>query len=179
MNHRTRVVALLPSYAADWEDIKDMDVSDIKGNVSEDMKRFSTALFRFFVSTEDKSYGAAVGQRLKFLEINIWGEGRSACGESIFEIMVGEDMCNVFGTLHGACAAYIVDPCSVSSLVTLGTFLGIDGTGVSQSMNLIWHSPVRMGTKLRVVATSMSMKGRVRSARCEVSEVSRRDSETI
>jgi hypothetical protein len=21
------------------------------------------------------------------------------------------DMCNVFGTLHGACAAYIMDPC--------------------------------------------------------------------
>ena len=67
------------------------------------------------------------------------------------------------GTLHGACAAYIVDQyvlysiyelfffrspyacsCSVSSLVLLGASLGIDGGGVSQSMNLIWHNSIKM-----------------------------------
>ena len=69
-------------------------------------------------------------------------------------------MCNVFGTLHGACAAYIIDPyvfysskvffevrvdrcrCSVSALITLGRTIGVDGTGVSQSMNLIWHRSI-------------------------------------
>ena len=36
--------------------------------------------------------------------------------------------------------------CSVSSLVLLGAFLGIDGGGggVSQSMNLIWHNSIKM-----------------------------------
>lgn len=68
-------------------------------------------------------------------------------------------MCNVFGTLHGACAAYIIDPyvfysskevradlgrCSVSALITLGRTVGVDGTGVSQSMNLIWHRSIRL-----------------------------------
>ena len=37
--------------------------------------------------------------------------------------------------------------CSVSSLVLLGASLGIDGGGVSQSMNLIWHNPVKMRVK--------------------------------
>ncbi|TFK69436.1 hypothetical protein BDN72DRAFT_840406 [Pluteus cervinus] len=89
-------------------------------------------------------------------------------GEAIFELVVERDMCNVFGTLHGGCAAYIIDPCSSSALVVMGRALGIDGTGVSQSMNLIWHQPAHVGAKLRIVATSMFMHGRVRTARCEL-----------
>jgi hypothetical protein len=34
--------------------------------------------------------------------------------------------------------------CSVSALVVLGAAIGIDGTGVSQSMNLIWHQPAKL-----------------------------------
>ena len=82
--------------------------------------------------------------------------------------------------------------CSVSSLVLLGASLGIDGGGVSQSMNLIWHNSIKMqvhriftpffffppcsskqlirGTRLKVVSTSLSMKRRISTARCEVSK---------
>ncbi|KAJ3511169.1 hypothetical protein NLJ89_g4256 [Agrocybe chaxingu] len=157
-----------PPIFASQVDGKALDVSDIQGNVSEEMKRESLYVFRHFVSTQGNSYGAEVGERIKMTSVNIWGDGGEACGETVFEITVEKDMCNIFGTLHGACAAYIVDPCSVSSLVVLGRVKGIDGTGVSQSMNLIWHHPVRLGTKLRIVSTSMSLKGRVRTARCEL-----------
>ena len=78
--------------------------------------------------------------------------------------------------------------CSVSSLVLLGASLGLDGGGVSQSMNLVWHNSIKMqvhrvfikypflfvlkesfrGTRLKVVSTSLSMKNRIRTARCEV-----------
>ena len=34
--------------------------------------------------------------------------------------------------------------CSVSSLVLLGASLGLDGGGVSQSMNLVWHNSIKM-----------------------------------
>lgn len=163
---------------------ENVEVSHIAGNLSDDAKRRGVSAFTYFVSTADKSYGASVGQRLKPVEMNVWKEGSAAAyGETIFEITVDEDMCNVFGTLHGACAAYIIDPyvfylffevrvdrgrCSVSALITLGRTIGVDGTGVSQSMNLIWHRSIRLGTKLRVVSTSMSLRGRVRSARCEL-----------
>ncbi|KIJ94376.1 hypothetical protein K443DRAFT_683795 [Laccaria amethystina LaAM-08-1] len=150
---------------------KDIEVSHITGNLSDDAKRRSVSAFTYFVSTVDKSYGASVGQRLKPLEMNVWKEGSAAAyGETVFEITVDKDMCNVFGTLHGACAAYIIDPCSVSALITLGRTIGVDGTGVSQSMNLIWHRSIRLGSKLRVVSTSMSLRGRVRSSRCELWE---------
>ncbi|KAF9458491.1 hypothetical protein BDZ94DRAFT_1201082 [Collybia nuda] len=146
-----------------------LDVSSIKGNLSDEEKLQCAKVFARFVSTREKSYGADVGQRLKFIGMNVWGKGSSsAYGETIFEIEVEKDMCNIFGTLHGACAAYIIDPCSVSSLVVLGTVTGVDGTGVSQSMNLIWHQPARLGTRLRVVSTSVFIHGRVRSARCEL-----------
>jgi acyl-coenzyme A thioesterase 13 len=111
---------------------KDIQVSHISGNLSDDAKRRSVSAFTYFVSTVDKSYGASVGQRLKPLEMNVWKGGSAAAyGETVFEITVDKgtiwllsigffwefwfmglmiDMCNVFGTLHGACAAYIIDP---------------------------------------------------------------------
>jgi len=87
-----------------------VDVSQIKGNVTDEQKQLAGNLFSYFVSTREKSYGADIGQRLKIVEMNIWGKGEAAYGETIFEIDIQKDMCNVFGTLHGACAAYMVDP---------------------------------------------------------------------
>ncbi|KAG5644800.1 hypothetical protein DXG03_007622 [Asterophora parasitica] len=143
-----------------------IDVSRIKGNVSEDEKISALKIFSHFV---DKSYGDYVGRRLELVEVNVWGKsGPAASAETVFEIDVAKDMCNIFGNLHGGCAAYMVDPCSVSSLVVLGNATGVDGSGVSQSMNLIWHQPARAGDKLRIVSTSVFIHGRVRSARCEI-----------
>ena len=42
-----------------------------------------------------------------------------------------------FAHLYAFCS------CSVSSLVLLGASLGLDGGGVSQSMNLIWHNSIK------------------------------------
>ncbi|KAG7447740.1 uncharacterized protein BT62DRAFT_790387 [Guyanagaster necrorhizus] len=131
-----------------------VDVSTIKGNISNEEKQLGANIFSYFVNSREESYGAEVGRRLRLVEMNIWGRdasGTAAQGQTIFEIDVEKDMCNVFGTLHGACAAYIVDPCSVSSLVVLGAAIGADETGVSQSLNVIWHQPAKMGTTLRVI----------------------------
>ncbi|KDR84177.1 hypothetical protein GALMADRAFT_54329 [Galerina marginata CBS 339.88] len=157
----------------EWVDKKHVDASDIRGNVSEETKKTCLMVFRFFVSTPGKSYGAEIGENLKLVEINIlkmdrFGKGPSTYAETAVDVTVKKDMCNVFHILHGACAAYIVDLCSVSSLVALGTSLGFDGTGVSQSMNLIWHHPIHLGEEVTVVSTSMSARGRVRTVKCEL-----------
>lgn len=180
-----------PSFFHSLPAAADVDVSQIKGNVSDEEKRLGANIFAYFVNAREESYGAEVGQRLRLVEMNIWGKdarGAAAQGQTVFEIDVeaGEcqsvsavalmssadgqhaDMCNVYGTLHGACAAYIVDPCSVSSLVVLGAAIGADGTGISQSLNLIWHQPAKMGAKLRVLSHSVYIHGRIRTARCEV-----------
>jgi len=133
-------------YERDWADkeIMDNEVSQVKGNVPQDMKRRCLAIFRYFVGMRDTSYGADIGRRLKMVELNVWDHTRvknaegSKCetskkenykakyAETIVEIIVEKgvcfiyfphidhttyisDMINVLGTLHGACAAFIVD----------------------------------------------------------------------
>ncbi|KAK0207081.1 hypothetical protein DFS33DRAFT_1273408 [Desarmillaria ectypa] len=133
-----------------------IDVSTIKGNISDSEKQLGANIFSYFVNSREESYGAEVGRRLRLIEMNIWGRdasGTAAQGQTIFEIDVekGESF-----------------TCSVSSLVVLGAAIGADGTGVSQSLNVIWHQPAKMGTTLRVVSTSVFIHGRIRTARCEL-----------
>jgi len=87
MDHRSRST-LPPNYLHFWDNNKDADVSSIKGNISDDLKRLGQAAWDFFVSTEDKSYGANIGKRLKFLEMNIWGERGLSYAETICLISI-------------------------------------------------------------------------------------------
>ena len=161
----------------------DIDISSIKGNISDDLKRWGQAAWDFFVSTEDKSYGANIGKRLKFVEMNIWGEKGLSYAETVCLITIDKGMLhpcytttkseffpcwNLFIQIYATflkhsmglvqrilwismLVLWIYDPlkqnacsCSVSSLVLMGASLGLDGGGVSQSMNLIWHNPIKM-----------------------------------
>lgn len=103
---------------------------EISGNATDEEKQLGVNVFSHFVGTDDSSYGAAIGQRLKVVEMNVWQRHESSVhGHTVFETEVsrGEDshnvfsipcvcslytadMCNVLGTLHGACAALIIDP---------------------------------------------------------------------
>ena len=168
-----------PSKSTLTPNYKNSDVSSIKGNISDDLKRLGQAAWDFFVSTEDKSYGANIGKRLKFVEMNIWGEGGLSYAETvcfitiekgiflstlkflilllkfaqIYAIFLEHSMglvqhilwisMNLFMNLEHS-LLICTRSCSVSSLVLLGASLGLDGGGVSQSMNLIWHKPVQM-----------------------------------
>ena len=83
MGHCSRSTLPSPNYMHLWDVNRDIDVSTIKGNVSEDLKRLGQAAWDFFVSTEDKSFGANIGKRLKFAEMNIWRENGSSYAETI------------------------------------------------------------------------------------------------
>ncbi|KAI3598426.1 hypothetical protein WG66_000716 [Moniliophthora roreri] len=91
-----------------------------------------------------------------------------AMAQTICEIDVTKNMCNIFGNLHGGCSAYMIDHCSVSALVSLGIVAGIDGTGVSQSLSLQWYRPAILGTKLKIISTTVSLDGYIRTARSEL-----------
>ncbi|KAK0190366.1 hypothetical protein F5146DRAFT_1043953, partial [Armillaria mellea] len=134
------------------------DYSSIEGNIPLAQKQRCAEIFAHFIGQPATSFGAAIGRDLRLAMVNV-------C-----EIEVTRDMCNVYGTLHGGCAAYLIDPCSVSALVALGVATGTDGTGVSQSMNLIWHRPAKQGTQLRIVSNTITMDGRLRSSRSEIQD---------
>jgi len=201
----------------------DVNVSQIKGNITDKQKQLLVNTFFYFIDSREKSYGADIGQRLKILEMNVWErEGSAPYGEVILEIEVkkGERLLLALRLLLNfcyyfkICATYLekctvhvhrtwpnrtcctsvpnnswcqsLFSCTISSLVVLGIATGVDGAGLSQSMNLIWHQPAHLfvlpftyvwyrltheiyrGDKLRIIATSISNHGHVRSARCEV-----------
>ncbi|KAG9226941.1 hypothetical protein CCMSSC00406_0003386 [Pleurotus cornucopiae] len=57
------------------------------------------------------------------------------------EIQVTRGMLNGAGMLHGGCVAYLVDNCCSTPLVVLGLMQGRNGVGVTQAMNVLFHSP--------------------------------------
>ncbi|KAF8166984.1 hypothetical protein BJ912DRAFT_823736, partial [Pholiota molesta] len=141
----------------------------IKGNLAKEDKQILFALLQVFVGTVEKQvYSAQVGERMKCVEMSIWGEKSTCTGQAVFEVTVEKDMCNTFDTLHAGCAAYMVDPCTVASLFITSTKTGKDAGGFTQSMNLIWHNPVQRGAKIRIIATSVAAQGRIRTMRCEI-----------
>ncbi|KAI0819179.1 hypothetical protein BC628DRAFT_1404185 [Trametes gibbosa] len=87
---------------------------------------------------------------------------------TVCEFLVEEDMLNVHGVLSGACAMLLIDIGTFSALFALGAVVGIDPSGVSTSMNLVWHAPAFRGTTVRLVNTSLTLKPRMAAARCEV-----------
>ncbi|KAJ7223056.1 HotDog domain-containing protein [Mycena pura] len=90
-------------------------------------------------------------------------EGRVVC-----EIVVTEDMLNGGGNLHGGCSAYLIDNCSSLSLMIVQP-----GPNVSQSLNIVYHSPATLGDKLRIVNTSIAIGARALSARAEIWNVTK------
>ncbi|ESK86519.1 hypothetical protein Moror_9839 [Moniliophthora roreri MCA 2997] len=153
------------------------DVSQIRGNLTDAQKRTAAQTFAHFIGTPSTSFGAEIGRNLKIVEINVkvpTNEERprvamhDAMAQTICEIDVTKNMCNIFGNLHGGCSAYMIDHCSVSALVSLGIVAGIDGTGVSQSLSLQWYRPAILGTKLKIISTTVSLDGYIRTARSEL-----------
>ncbi|KAF5362829.1 hypothetical protein D9757_013835 [Collybiopsis confluens] len=59
-----------------------------------------------------------------------------------------------------------MDPARATSSIRAA--MGVNSTGVSQSLNLVWHQPAKIGTRLNVVSTSMYTEGWIRTARVEL-----------
>ncbi|KAF9495230.1 hypothetical protein BDN71DRAFT_896753 [Pleurotus eryngii] len=136
----------------------------------------------------DDFFGYAVGRRVRLVDIRVYpshsstqslngGDGGMGGIErgierleasTTAEIQVTRGMLNGAGMLHGGCVAYLVDNCCSTPLVVLGLMQGRNGVGVTQAMNVLFHSPAAVGTTLRIVSTSISLGGRVMSSRCEM-----------
>ncbi|KAJ7124664.1 HotDog domain-containing protein [Mycena crocata] len=159
-----------------------VDVTQIRGNIPDAEKQVNANVLAYFATGSGRSpfppFGTEIGGKLKIVELNVWDDKESASGsaesEVVLEIEVTRSMCNVYGTMHGGCAAYMLDPATVASTVLLGLAKGFDGTGVSQSMNIHWHHPAPLGSTLIITTRSVFVDGRARLARCEMRDKSTR-----
>ncbi|KAF9528052.1 HotDog domain-containing protein [Crepidotus variabilis] len=157
--------------ASDVPKPSQVDISGIAGNVSTEIKEFITYMF---IDRGDHPpvFGRSILDRMRTTDIWVQQkpeEPMKVEAKVIIEMVVGEDMLNGGGNMHGGCAAFLVDVCSTLALTALGMAQTgtVQGT-VSQSLNLIYHSPAAPGDQLKIVNTTLTMGSRVVSARTEI-----------
>ncbi|KAJ8585249.1 hypothetical protein M405DRAFT_822088 [Rhizopogon salebrosus TDB-379] len=158
-----------------WVDPKSLanygDASQIQGNVSHNVKQLILNTFIAYGAGDEHCFGHSVAKAVKFVDISAQ-ESHEKRGRmeatTVAEIVVSKSMLNGAGMLHGGCLAFLIDNCCSTPLVALGLIQNINGVGVTQSMNIMFHSPAPAGSCLRIVSTSVAMGGRIMSARCEV-----------
>ncbi|KAI0265062.1 HotDog domain-containing protein [Gloeopeniophorella convolvens] len=137
----------------------------IKGNLSPELKQKLESLMHEAMARPTE-FGGNISKRVVLTEASIVPkveeesrtEARIVC-----EMVVEQDMANPGGVLHGACAALLIDVCS-----TLVFLASSRGPGVSASMDVIYHAPAAVGSKIRIINTAMAVGGRIMSARTEI-----------
>ncbi|KAI0754956.1 hypothetical protein C8Q80DRAFT_1266487 [Daedaleopsis nitida] len=170
------------------------DATAVKSNLSEDDVKLSQNILAYHVahSPGSKVFGSGPASGLKLDEVWVHRRNHSQSGGPtvggtsddgttsgqrradelegviVCELTVTEEMLNVHGTLAGACAVLVIDFATFASLFALSAVTGVDPSGFSTSMTIVWHAPAVRGMTLRFVGTTLSFKGRVASARCEV-----------
>ncbi|KAG0708099.1 HotDog domain-containing protein [Suillus ampliporus] len=144
------------------------DASQIQGNVSPYVKQLILNTFIAYGAGDEHCFGHSVAKAVKFVDISVYGSHEKQSrmeATTVAEIVVSKSMLNGAGMLHGGCLAFLIDN---TPLVALGLVRNINGVGVTQSMNIMFHSPAPAGSCLRITSTSVAMGARIMSARCEV-----------
>ncbi|EDR00370.1 uncharacterized protein LACBIDRAFT_314361 [Laccaria bicolor S238N-H82] len=154
-----------------------LDISHIAGNASPEIKRFLGYPSLFFGShmsanVDSPIFGEEIQKRIKVTELSVDEKREEASrleGRVVAEIVVAEDMLNGNGTLHGGCIAWLIDMCSSLALTALRmTTSGKFQMSVTQSLNVVYHSPASLGDKIRLVNTTLTLGARAHSVRTEI-----------
>ncbi|KAJ6468961.1 HotDog domain-containing protein [Mycena vulgaris] len=140
----------------------------ISGNVAEEMKAALSDLpTTFGTRSFDKPiFGDSIFKRMQVTHASVNNKAEEPLkkeGRVVCELVVTEDMLNGGGNVHGGCSAFLIDMCSTLSLIVFN-----GGPSVSQSLNIVYHSPAGLGEKLRIVNTTMTVGARAMSARTEI-----------
>jgi len=148
------------------------DASRIAGNVSLDLKEFIALQFKDIMANKTGiGFAQSVGMKFALMEIS-WlkkpEEPERMEARVVMEGFVDDDMANSWGNLHGGCTAYLADICTTMALLTFDMLTDGYRGSVSQSLNVMYHSPASIGDKVRIVNTTMTVGSRAMSARCEI-----------
>ncbi|KAF8967449.1 HotDog domain-containing protein [Flammula alnicola] len=158
-----------------FDDEAILDISHIAGNAADEVKQTlgdPVFLNRRPDGVRSPMFGESIQRRMKVTEISInkkAEEERKLEARLVIELDVAEDMLNGGGNIHGGCSAFLVDLCSSLALMALSMATTGDlYPSVSQSLNIVYHSPAQLGDKLRVVNTTLTLGARAHSARTEI-----------
>ncbi|EIN14440.1 hypothetical protein PUNSTDRAFT_80807 [Punctularia strigosozonata HHB-11173 SS5] len=149
------------------------DVTTVSGNAPDSIKQLNYNVFAGYGLGDSDCFGHAVGKTVRFVAVNIDRKGGSQGrleATTVAEVTVTKNMLNGAGMLHGGCVTTLIDNCCSTPLVVLGLAKNVNGVGVTQSMNVLFHSPAPPGTCLQITSTSISLGSRVMSSRCEITD---------
>jgi acyl-coenzyme A thioesterase 13 len=152
----------------------DNDVSHVSGNAPDDIKRFFNPPVAFVIAVgTNKQFAISIVERMVLKEISILDKTEEPLKKEcrvVCELDTEEDMVNSGRHLHGGCSAYLIDLCSTLALVAFGLANNEPAAldTVSQSLNIVYHSPAALGDRLRIVNTTMTVGSRAVSARTEI-----------
>lgn len=148
----------------------------IKGNASDGAKELLSNPAAFFQGRQELRtlpvFGDDINRRVVVTEANIVPkreDERKKEAIVVVELEVTEDMTNGGGGIHGGCLAFLVDCLTTLALVAYS--LDVDDqffAGVSQNINVTYHSPAAAGDKLRIVNYTVAGGARAKTARCEI-----------
>ncbi|KAJ7468596.1 HotDog domain-containing protein [Mycena latifolia] len=140
----------------------------ISGNVDDSMKEVLSDLSKVFGKRRfsKPAFGDSIIARMTVTHASVDNkvdEPRKKEGRVVCELVVTEDMLNGGGNVHGGCSAFLIDTCSTLALIIISNI-----PSVSQSLNIVYHSPAGAGDKLRIINTTLTVGARAMSARAEI-----------
>ncbi|KAG1735028.1 HotDog domain-containing protein [Suillus lakei] len=163
----------------------DIDSSQVEGNASPIVKRTLLSALQSMqpshvsrsTSKPFRGFETEFASRLQLTEVSILSkteEPEKFEGRVVIQVIVDKEMLNGAGNMHGGCSAMMIDICSSMPIYVLGaSTTGYGVFGVSQSLNIVYHSPALLGDKIRIVSTTLTVGSRALSSRCEVWNVTR------
>ncbi|GJE87509.1 HotDog domain-containing protein [Phanerochaete sordida] len=155
------------------------DVSTVRGNCTDDVNQLNVNALAYYAGAGTNVFGNEQARHIQLVEANVrrrrggppgaWAEAHALEAETIYDVPVHDEMLNRGGhTVSGACVAHFIDICTCSALYALGCTLNQDIEGASQALEVKYHAPALLGMTLRIVATTLTIRGRVLTARAEV-----------
>ncbi|KAF9478684.1 hypothetical protein BDN70DRAFT_879706 [Pholiota conissans] len=129
----------------------------ITGNVSAEIKEIPLKWLAIF-KNKGRGYAGNVAERVKVVDVSVDPSPDHPLrmeAKVTTEIDVTPDMCSVHGVLEKGCIAFLVDECSTIAMTVISAYNDhYNPPGVSQTINIFYHSEALSGTKLRIVNRS-------------------------
>ncbi|KAF8628738.1 hypothetical protein AX15_003749 [Amanita polypyramis BW_CC] len=123
-------------------------ISGVKGNAPREVKEAPIRTLQYFHRRPGPSYYAPITEQLTVSEVSIAPSVGSAVKTDctvFYKIKVGADMLGSDGTLSVGCVTLLIDETSGASTAAHSVLEGRLGlVGVSQSMNLAFHSTAKL-----------------------------------
>ncbi|KAJ7190195.1 hypothetical protein GGX14DRAFT_483690 [Mycena pura] len=150
--------------------IPDAYVARIAGNAPRGVKEMAVKWLNFY-HAPPKCFAGTSARRTVVTEVSLHDNPLSDTRTltMVSEIDVTEEILDTEDKLSYPFLITVIDECVSSAVATLDYAEGGPGiSGVSLSLNTVFHNPAHLGSKLRLINTTLVAGAGLQSCRCEV-----------